>query len=49
VLRGHRLITPATASSPRQQSYGGTAGWSPRSGPTRTASAAHRSTRRSPR
>jgi putative transposase len=40
LLRGHRLVTPAT-------SYGGTVGWRPRSGPTRTAPAAHPSTRRS--
>jgi hypothetical protein len=40
-LRGHRW-------SPRQQSYGGTASWSRRSGPTRTAPVAHPSTRRSP-
>jgi hypothetical protein len=39
--RDHRLVTPAT-------SCGGTAAWSPRSGPTRTAPAAHPSTTRSP-
>ena len=42
VLRSHR-------SSPRPRSCGGTNGWSPRSGPTRTSPVAHPSPRPSPR
>jgi putative transposase len=42
VLRGHRLTTPATVSRWHRQLV-------PRSGPIRTASVAHLSTRRSPR
>jgi hypothetical protein len=42
VLRGHRLVTPATL-------LGGIAAWSPRSGPTRIAPVARPSTTRWPR
>ena len=41
------LTGAGIAWSPQPPSYGGTVGWWPRSGPTRTAPAAHPSTRRS--